>query len=791
MTSSKLGKIKFKKQDHTLNGDKRKSIKKQLIIIVFLLLLVPILSNTIVAYFMESKNITTRAEETNRIIGDSIGTQLDLYVESLLDTMKLITSSNNFDLMDRYEIENVIYKYTNQNKNFIGFRYVDLNGDNIFSNLNRSTNNVANEDWFKEAKAGKTFIGQSIKADSGSQVGFMISIPISNQYSSRIGVLAVMVGTNKINELVQNVQIGEQGHAYVVDTNGYVIGHRLTTEYVIGRFNVLEGQSEDVKLVSTAEEDVVHGVNNKLEKALITGSTVETTGWRVIIEQNKAEILAQTKASLGRSLIIAGILMTIALISTYAFAVLFTKPITQLVKSANKIKNGDLTESVEVTTDNEIGQLQEAFNEMTKSIGSILNEINKTTNNVSDFIMELNNDIEVSSKASMEISQAIESVASDTTQQMGSVENTASAVNNMVLEINEMTARYNVVVESSEAASQLAQNGFENIKDIQTMMSNITNSSSMSTDLIRNLDKHIQSIDGAGQLITQISEQTNLLALNAAIEAARAGEHGRGFAVVADEVRKLAEQSKAASGDIISIIKDIQAEAKKAVEVIDQGAAGVQHGNEITENAAISFSAIVDKTNQSTEAMRNLSSNIDKIFQGVSVVETTITEVSNVAQATAAGAEEVLASTEEQNSIIHHMGTSAERLNEMAEGLKGLVHRFKINKSDVVDTPTYEIVAETQETEEVRSYEEQDFEAEVSFHEEAAGQDIGYHEENIEEVESIQREILDVEEEISTTEDFAEEDYFESEETFEEGYAEENKNEIEYEDGNDEVEEKI
>lgn len=668
------------------NNKRAKSLKTRLMSIVLLLLLIPILSNTVITYVADSQEIKARTEETNKNMADSLATQIDLYIQSVANIMQLLATTNDFTVMDRYEMETIFKRFAYQNKDFLGFTYADLDGNVVVSSL--SNENVAATDWFQNAKAGKLYTSQSIKGDRSTHVGIMISVPVTNRYSARAGVLAVMVGTNQINDLVKNVSIGEKGYAYAVDANGYIVGHRLTTEYVLGRYNIFDADSEAVKKVGSAEEDVFYGINNQSEKTLITGATVGINNWRVIVEQNENEILSQTRESLKRSIMSAGILLVLSLIITYIFATLFTRPIIKLVDSAIKIKNGDLTERIEVTTDNEIGQLQEAFNEMTISIGEILGQINRTTEEVGNFIVELNDNIEISSKASMEISQAIESVAADTTHQMTSVENTATAINNMVYEINQMTDRYNIVVGASEQASSLAQNGAENIKNIQNMMVEITNAANTSAKLIQNLDKHIQNIGVAGQLITQIAEQTNLLALNAAIEAARAGEHGRGFAVVADEVRKLAEQSRNASTDIISLISNIQNETRLAVEAISQGAEGVKDGNMITEKAAVSFAEIVEKTNQSTEAMRSLEENIDKIFQSVEVLENTITEVSNIAQATAAGAQEVLASTEEQNNVIEHVNASADALSEMAKGLKALVNRFKINTSggsDIVE----------------------------------------------------------------------------------------------------------
>ncbi|NMB01281.1 MAG: hypothetical protein GX971_07160 [Firmicutes bacterium] len=174
---------------------------------------------------------------------------------------------------------------------------------------------------------------------------------------------------------------------------------------------------------------------------------------------------------------------------------------------------------------------------------------------------------------------------------------------------------------------------------------------------VESLGKQSQEISEIVGVITQISEQTNLLALNAAIEAARAGEHGRGFAVVADEVRKLAEQSSRSTTLISELIGNMQNETSRTIAGIEQGVKRAEENAEIVAETARLMHEVI-------EAVNSIIGQIEELSQGISMINT--------------GSHELAATTEEQSASITTIATSAQDLNHFAEHLRELVYRFKL-----------------------------------------------------------------------------------------------------------------
>jgi len=205
-------------------------------------------------------------------------------------------------------------------------------------------------------------------------------------------------------------------------------------------------------------------------------------------------------------------------------------------------------------------------------------------------------------------------------------------------------------------------------KAIQEVASGITNLESISNE-----------IDEILNIINNIAEQTNLLALNAAIEAARAGEAGRGFSVVADEIRELAEESVNSAGEIRKLVEDVKAETNTASKRMDEGINEIQNGEEVVSSAEKSFVEIENKIKNVSAGISSsigIVADVDRYSENI--VEE-VGEIASISEETSANTEEVAAASQEQNASIEEITSLADSLSEMSANLNQLVKRFELN----------------------------------------------------------------------------------------------------------------
>lgn len=414
------------------------------------------------------------------------------------------------------------------------------------------------------------------------------------------------------------------------------------------------------------------------------------------------------------------------------------RPIKQLAELARVAARGDLTRKTEVNSADEVGVLAGAINDMMDSIRALIRNVANVTHELGEDSLLLSRNADEQTHASQNIaaavdqvakscseqsdnvnqsaevidqlSQAVGQIASGAGEQVNHVNITAGILGQVASSIQEVANSAQAVSLAAEQTSEAAKAGGLAVQHSVQGMERIRQKVFETASRIKELGDHSNQIGEIIQVIDDIAEQTNLLALNAAIEAARAGEHGKGFAVVADEVRKLAERSGKATKEIAELITNIQKGTDRAVEAMEEGTGEVEAGSKLTEEAGAALEAILKMVKQTYDQVQSISAAAEQISAssaemvgamdtvaaitqqntaateqmsaGSSQVQVSIRSVSRSSQEISAAAEEVSAAMEELTNSSTEVSDSAERLKDTIDELNSNVGRFKLAKID-------------------------------------------------------------------------------------------------------------
>jgi methyl-accepting chemotaxis protein len=318
------------------------------------------------------------------------------------------------------------------------------------------------------------------------------------------------------------------------------------------------------------------------------------------------------------------------------------RSITDLLNTINLVARGDLTIRGKVTND-ALGNVVDSVNFMLDNFTKVLERVRKAA-------------IDVSTSANQILNSADEMTAG-ATQQDQEITNTSSAVEELTVSMKQVSNNAEASAEAARRALDAAEQGNRAVRDTLEGMQRIRASVQATAKKIKSLGDRSLEISEIINVINDITEQTNLLALNAAIEAARAGEAGRGFAVVADEVRKLAEHSRSATKDIAALIKAIQAETNEAVVVMEDGTREVEEGASLADQAGKALEAISSVVRQSAELVQEISLASKQQVRGTEGVANAMQIISGITRQTTQGARQTA-------STVGNMVKMSEQLNE-------------------------------------------------------------------------------------------------------------------------------
>ena len=280
--------------------------------------------------------------------------------------------------------------------------------------------------------------------------------------------------------------------------------------------------------------------------------------------------------------------------------------------------------------------------------------------------------------ATEQIATTIGEVAGGSQEQVRTVDDIVEAMNQLSAGIQQIAVSMQNMSEASARSMQVAEGGNETIQKTIGQMDAIHTSMDSTSRVVKDLGEQSQEITNIVDVITDIAGQTNLLALNAAIEAARAGEQGRGFAVVADEVRKLAEQSSASASQIGQLITSIQELTEKAVTAMKNGAIEVNGGRELVYQSGEAFKSLYDTVAEVSGQVSDISAATEQMTASTEHVVGSIDVISSMAETAASSTQEVSASAEEQLASMEEISSSSNALSQLAEEMNEAINKFKV-----------------------------------------------------------------------------------------------------------------
>ncbi len=509
--------------------------------------------------------------------------------------------------------------------------------------------NVADRDYFIEAmETGKTVISEPLYNRATGDLVYVIVIgtPVYRD-GEKVGFVGATVTLGRLQKLVSEMKLGGHGYGFIQGADMTTIAHpELKWQ---GNKKIVDSADERLAAIfehmSKGEtgfaEYTYEGINKVMAYA-----PLKTTDWSIAQTANVADIMAPLDEMRNNNLIFSVVGLLIMIGISFAIASFVAKPLVKLSDVAGLVAGGDLTQKIDVRGKDEVGRVSSAFNEMIESLREMTIALRDKATSLASSAQQLSASAEETSAGTSETASTIAEVAS-------TVEHAAQ---------NALTIR-----EVAEDTKMEAEKGRTGIKNVTEQMESISDSTQSVARAISSLEAASSKISMIVETITDIANQTNLLALNAAIEAARAGEQGRGFAVVADEVRKLAEESASAAQEIQKLISSVQKETRQASEAMGHGTGEVKKGVEIVEEVGLVFAGIIDKVN-------GLAERVDEIASGTEQVS--------------AAVQNVASTTEEVTAAMEEMASSTETLNLMAEELQNMAARFKVDDDTAMEDDT-------------------------------------------------------------------------------------------------------
>lgn len=532
--------------------------------------------------------------------------------------------------------------------------------------------------WYPEAviKNGEIFLTEPYEdAFNKGQYVVTYSKAIKDKSTGElIGVSGIDIKLTKIAKQVKDIKIGNSGYAAVVDKGGRVIAHKQS--------DLISKNKESEKWIETAVKAGKTGTIEKIngEDYFIFSLRNNETGWNIIGFIPNGEFTARVNKIISIIILVDILIFILAVIIGQIFSKSITKPIEKLEVALKRLSSGDFSQKLDedVKASSEICAIIKSLNLMIDEVVDILKEAIDTSKRIKESAYSLVSICKDSSNVGEEVAKSIQVIAHGTSKQVEDINESSALSSRLGEKVNRCLADSHRMIEASKTVQLSTEKGLNNIEKLIFSFNKTSLSDKEVLKEVNILAENSKKVNEITYTIKEITEQTNLLALNASIEAARAGESGKGFVVVAEEVRRLAEQSGVSAGEINNIVNQIRNSVNSVLEKINYSQ-GMNKETEVkVKETSSSFEDIKNAIKLLQNSILKVGTELNGVNKDKDEMVDKFSQVAKVSEDTAAAAEQVSASSQEQASGLNEVVNSAEELNKLAEELDYVVKNFKI-----------------------------------------------------------------------------------------------------------------